>query len=134
MSRNVLLRTHPPEACAGRHCCIHNPSDHHMKDWDYNWREDLNLMERLCPHGVGHPDPDDVAYKRSIGLEHLAVHGCDGCCIPPAQAQAIAAQAAADEPEQDPDICPNCECQLLPSDEGGLRYCPQCHQAWNEPE
>ena len=34
---------------------------------------DRRIMERICPHGVGHPDPDDV-------LNQDRVHGCDGCC------------------------------------------------------
>jgi hypothetical protein len=33
-------------------------------------------MERICPHGVGHPDPDDVFATDTV-------HGCDGCCTPP---------------------------------------------------
>ena len=35
-------------------------------------------MERLCKHGVGHPDPDDMAVKkRPLG----GLHGCPcGCC------------------------------------------------------
>lgn len=72
-SDRVLL-VHPKTQCAGQHCCIHNPSDHHMKDWPQNWREDRGIMERICPHGIGHPDPDDPTTDK--------VHGCDGCCTP----------------------------------------------------
>ena len=75
---------HDPARCEGQPCCIHNPSDHHMRDWTQHWRDDLRLMERICPHGVGHPDPDHIAYvERCFGAEHAdgeAVHGCDGCC------------------------------------------------------
>lgn len=81
--QNVTLRTHSPDQCAGRHCVIHNPSGHHMRDWPVNWRDDIGVMERICPHGVGHPDPDDAAHKRSIGKDVLTVHGCCGCCRPP---------------------------------------------------
>lgn len=77
------LTTHGPEKCAGRACVIHAPSDHHMREWRTNWRSDRQLMERMCPHGVGHPDPDDLAYQLSIGRKHAGVHGCDGCCAPP---------------------------------------------------
>lgn len=70
--------------CEGQTCCIHNPSDHLMKDWRQHWRADRGLMERLCVHGVGHPDPDDIAFKaRTRGEESAgweSVHGCDGCC------------------------------------------------------
>lgn len=72
--------THPAGKCKGRPCCIHNPSDHHMRDWPLNYRPDKGQMERICPHGVGHPDPDDAAYWESIGKGHMNIHGCDGCC------------------------------------------------------
>lgn len=74
------LHTHSPDKCEGPHCCIHNPSDHHMRDWPMNWRADKRVMERICPHGIGHPDPDDAAYNESIGRGWLNIHGCDGCC------------------------------------------------------
>jgi hypothetical protein len=80
---NALLRTHDPRKCHGQACVIHNPSDHHMRDWPVNWREDLGVMERICEHGVGHPDPDDLAHKRRIGLAVLGEHGCDFCCCLP---------------------------------------------------
>lgn len=76
---------HDPADCEGRPCCIHNPSDHHMKDWPQHWRPDRYLMERTCEHGIGHPDPDHVAYMKSVGKweEADATHGCDGCCNAP---------------------------------------------------
>jgi len=49
-----------------------------MADWPQNWRGDRGLMERVCPHGIGHPDPDD--FKSNDKYE--SVHGCDGCCQP----------------------------------------------------
>lgn len=30
--------------------------------------------------GVGHPDPDSVAYFERHDITHMGVHGCDGCC------------------------------------------------------
>jgi len=74
------LRVHNSKMCQGRNCCIHNPSDHHMTAWPQNWRADAKKMERLCPHGVGHPDPDDVAFNKTIKRD-VSVHGCDGCCL-----------------------------------------------------
>lgn len=68
----VLKNVHDSSLCAGRYCCIHNPSDHSMKKFPQNFRMDRGFMERVCPHGVGHPDPDDP-YADPI-------HGCDGCC------------------------------------------------------
>ncbi|WP_047892567.1 hypothetical protein [Micromonospora sp. RV43] len=72
-----VLQTHDRAACHGQPCCIHNPSEHHMRQWPLIWRGDRRFMERQCPHGIGHPDPDDrlVRRDRSYGL-----HGCDGCC------------------------------------------------------
>lgn len=83
--KSKLLKTHSPDKCAGEFCPIHNASDHHMREWPLNWREDTGVMERICPHGVGHPDPDDAAHNIRIGREHLTVHGCCGCCRPDAE-------------------------------------------------
>ena len=75
-----LVNVHSATLCAGRACVIHNPSDHPMRTWRKNWRADTGLMERICPtHGVGHPDPDDVAYHVSQGRDWMSVHGCCGC-------------------------------------------------------
>lgn len=75
-----LLNFHRPTECAGEVCCIHNPSDHHMVTWRQLWRGDRGIMERLCPHGIGHPDPDDLAI---VTGRDTGVHGCDGCCARP---------------------------------------------------
>ena len=82
-SGQELVNVHTKNECAGPYCVIHNPSDHHMRDWPLNWRQDRQIMERICPHGIGHPDPDDQAYLRSIGRYGEDVHGCDGCCFEP---------------------------------------------------
>ena len=75
------LNTHAPDKCEGRPCCVHNPSDHHMRSWPMNFRFDKGIMERICPeHGVGHPDPDDADYWLSIDKEYMTIHGCCGCC------------------------------------------------------
>jgi hypothetical protein len=81
-----MLRTHAPERCEGGHCCIHNPSEHPLRDAPLNWRADRYLMERVCTHGIGHPDLDDLAYKkrRMSPSEYdsyaFGIHGCDACC------------------------------------------------------
>lgn len=100
-----LVNVHPPEMCEGRGCSIHHPSGHHMATWPLNWRDDTGVMERICPHGIGHPDPDHMNYVRSLTPPHLCiedfsewaddgrgcifphlewqgVHGCDRCCTP----------------------------------------------------
>lgn len=68
----AISHVHDPIGCEGRPCVIHHPSDHHMRSWPLHWRDDRYLMERICEHGVGHPDPDD---RNTDGI-----HGCDGCC------------------------------------------------------
>lgn len=69
------LRVHAASKCAGQWCAVHNPSDHHMKDFPQHFRLDRGIMERTCPHGVGHPDPDDRTQDRT--------HGCceQRCCF-----------------------------------------------------
>jgi hypothetical protein len=71
------ISTHDKDKCAGRHCVIHNPSDHHMRAWRLHWRDEVALMERICEHGVGHPDPDHLAFVKNNWQD---VHGCCGCC------------------------------------------------------
>jgi hypothetical protein len=75
------VKVHDKSKCDGEFCPIHNPSDHKMKNYPTNWRQDRYLMERICPCGVGHPDPDDLSYKRKFGLpDSEGIHGCCGCC------------------------------------------------------
>lgn len=64
---------HSASVCLGAPCPIHARTDHHMRPFRQHWRNDRGIMERICPHGVGHPDPDDVRNADQI-------HGCDGCC------------------------------------------------------
>lgn len=79
------LLVHNKEDCKGANCVIHHPSVHALSSAPTYWRADRHLMERICPHGVGHPDPDDIAYTmlatggRALKWGH-SVHGCDGCC------------------------------------------------------
>lgn len=73
------VAAHRRDDCQGRGCAIHHPTDHPMREWPTSWRPDRRVVERVCPHGVGHPDPDDAAYRASLG-DVDSVHGCDGCC------------------------------------------------------
>lgn len=83
VGQSVLVNVHPPTACAGRPCVIHTPSHHHMDSWELLWRDDTAVFERICPHGIGHPDSDQFEFWRETGREYKSVHGCDGCCRPP---------------------------------------------------
>ena len=71
-----FINVHSPDECVGQPCVVHNQSDHHMREWPLHWRGDRAMFERICPHGVGHPDPDHLAFRPGDN-----VHGCDGCCI-----------------------------------------------------
>lgn len=74
------FRFHSQFSCRRSEACvIHNASDHHMNRWPRNVRSSA-LVERLCSHAVGHPDPDSVAFFESVGKDGFDIHGCDGCC------------------------------------------------------
>ena len=86
-SGRILDGVHDAADCSGRPCVIHAPSDHSMREFPTHFRDGWGLgeikephMERICPHGVGHPDPDDLAFHLAHGRGYLSVHGCDGCC------------------------------------------------------
>ncbi len=53
-----------------------------MRSWPLVWRPRLGYCDRLCPHGVAHPDPDDVVRAQAVGGVSTE-HACDGCCIAP---------------------------------------------------
>jgi hypothetical protein len=77
--------THEPGQCAGEHCVIHNRSDHVMRSFPQLFRWDRGIMERTCPHGTGHPDPDqEEFFEKAFGenAKYEWYHGCDGCCNP----------------------------------------------------
>lgn len=82
---SMLVNVHDRALCAGHPCCVHNPTETYLTyGWRQHWRADRQLMERLCRHGVGHPDPDHLDYvRRSRGVDAArteSTHGCDGCC------------------------------------------------------
>lgn len=77
-----LVNVHEPRLCTGRACTIHNPSGHHMDAWPMMWHQEARSFERLCPHGLSHPDPDQFAYWSAAGLMFRACHPCDQCCDP----------------------------------------------------
>lgn len=86
----VISNVHSISICSPGHCTIHNPSDHHMRSWPQNFRDDYGFMERICEHNVGHIDPDDPAFSTRY-------HGCDGCCHAPAEVDPQTIEAAIEE-------------------------------------
>lgn len=77
---NGRYLVHAENVCMGeRACVVHRPSDHGMRALPMLIRE-TTLTERMCPHGVGHPDPDSVEYFESVDRPGFGIHGCDGCC------------------------------------------------------
>jgi hypothetical protein len=62
----LISGVHPTGSCYGPHCCIHNPSDHHMRKWPMRFAHEGNGMERQCPHGYWHPDPDDERARHGL--------------------------------------------------------------------
>jgi hypothetical protein len=79
--RIKLHHVHGAAQCESLGCAIHNhPSNHRLSEADLNWRDDRGILERICEHGVGHPDRDAALYLESIGAGYENIHGCDGCC------------------------------------------------------
>lgn len=114
MERTAGIWHHPKDRCAGEHCPFHNPSQHAMAEEPMVLRRS-GLIERRCPHGIGHPDPDSLAFfirmydergDRENG-EALAVHGCDGCCSklgPSAITEAVRLARGGDAPPAPPQV------------------------------
>ena len=77
----LSLKTHDENpGCIEHNCVVHNPSDNVMSSFPYNWRGGRGIMERICPHGIGHPDIDAAAFMSRQGKSNENMHGCDGCC------------------------------------------------------
>lgn len=75
----TVFRCHSASQCDGRTCCIHHPSEHPLRHQPLQWRGDMGgYVERVCSHGIGHPDPDDIMVRR-YGAP--GAHSCDGCCV-----------------------------------------------------
>jgi hypothetical protein len=77
------LRVHSRVRFCDEGCTVHNPTDPHP-NWLTHWRSDRGIFERICPHGVGHPDRDALRFHAKMAGEEPArwagMHGCDGCC------------------------------------------------------
>lgn len=76
----LVHKVHAETQCAGEVCVMHSPTEHHMATWPILWRVDRQIVERMCEHGVGHPDPDQWTYWQRTHRMYEQVHGCCGCC------------------------------------------------------
>jgi hypothetical protein len=75
------LFTHTQGTCYGPYCAIHNPMPGPWAEWPRLWREDRNILERVCPHGVGHPVAEMYEWAITNGHGYSLVHGCCGECV-----------------------------------------------------
>ena len=82
MPNGTVLETHGPLRCQGTFCCIHNPSEHPLRNAPMVWIKDMNLMMRVCSHEHLHPDPDSMRYLASWLGGFDGWHPCcgDRCC------------------------------------------------------
>lgn len=68
-----LRHTHADVDCIlDDRCTLHKRTKHHMRSFPQVWNKKYQIVERVCVHGIGHTDPDELP-----GLE---IHVCDGCC------------------------------------------------------
>jgi hypothetical protein len=81
-------RLHTKKQCAEtrkaggpKKCVIHNPTTTHPLAGCRQILRSSGLIEDQCQHGVGHPNPDSVAFFDWKGWKGYDVHGCDGCCV-----------------------------------------------------
>jgi hypothetical protein len=76
-----LIGVHNHLECTGRACCVHQPSTHAMAALPTNWNDPMARMERVCPCGAHHPDPDHLAHvERAAGAELAALEAVHECC------------------------------------------------------
>lgn len=76
-----VLQTHERTQCIGTWCAVHQPMPGPWADWPRSWRTDRAIMERTCPHGVGHPVAEMYEHSVAQGRAYDLVHGCCADCI-----------------------------------------------------
>ena len=81
------LTTHRKGDCVGSYCVIHRPMPGPWDSWPRQWRTDRRIMERVCPHGVGHPAAEQHEFWMRTGRGYEWVHGCCGCPCHPNKAE-----------------------------------------------
>ena len=79
----IMINVHPADRCKGTICVIHNRTFHKMRNFPVEWyyAEGVGIVNRICPHKISHPDPDQFEFLDATGNGRLKKHSCDGCCI-----------------------------------------------------
>lgn len=80
-----VFQTHSITRCFNQTpawCSIHNPIPGPWSDWPAYWHQDTLRIMRVCPCGVGHPDPSQFAWWYTKGALELSAHACCArkCC------------------------------------------------------
>lgn len=66
----VVYGVHDARLCVGRHCTIHNPSDHEYRIYPQVF--EMGVMERKLPDGTYILDPDEAAYQETKLIRNSA--------------------------------------------------------------
>lgn len=77
-----LIQIHDENSdCHQYGCPVHNPSNEAIAIGRLFWRDDRGIFERICEHGVGHPDHDMLRWmERTRGADYARVESVHGCC------------------------------------------------------
>lgn len=80
-SGQTLVNVHPRLECVGEWCPIHRPMPGPWSNWPRQWSDERDIMERVCPHGIGHPVAEMYQWAMERGRGFDLVHGCCSSCI-----------------------------------------------------
>lgn len=77
----LVVNAHDVHYCSGV-CPLHSPSDHWARAMTMRWIHDTSggRMERRCPHGHWHDDPDDLEYRLNAGAQIQVFRSCPCDC------------------------------------------------------
>lgn len=75
------IQCHERTECLGQWCAIHQPMPGPWAEWPRLWHNEHNIMERTCPHGIGHPVAEMYDFYIDNGRAFDLVHGCCSECV-----------------------------------------------------
>lgn len=76
-----VIRTHERTQCLGQWCAIHQPMPGPWADWPRFWRDEIGILERICPCRIGHPVAEMYSWAVATGRGAMLAHRC--CRIHP---------------------------------------------------